>query len=201
MLAKVRLALWAVVGVVAIVGIWLALNPPSDRMNGTPSSELPVQAIGGPFTLTGSDGKPFASQRLAGRPYVIFFGYTHCPDVCPTTLARLTKLRSELGAGDRSFEIVFVTVDPNRDGPVEVGAYSGLFGTPVVGLTGSAVAIEKTKKLFGIYSENVGDGDNYTVNHTSTIFLMDDNGRFVSTISPEENDATALEKLRRVTGR
>lgn len=198
MLGKVRLILWALVGLAAAAGIVIALRPPAQQ--GLPGgADLPLQAIGGPFTLTGADGKPFGSAQLKGRPYVIFFGFTHCPDVCPTTLARLARLRSELAQGDRPFEILFVTVDPARDGPAEVGAYSGLFQTPIVGLTGSEEAIARVKKLFGIYSEKVGEGDNYTVNHTATVFLMDRDGAFVSTISPEENHATSLAKLRRLT--
>lgn len=198
MLGKVRLVLWALVVLAAVAGVIIALRQPAQQ--GVPGgADLPLQAIGGPFSLTGADGKPFGSAQLRGKPYVIFFGFTHCPDVCPTTLARLTRLRSELAQGDRPFEILFVTVDPARDGPAEVGAYSGLFQTPVIGLTGSEESIERVKKLFGIYSEKVGEGDNYTVNHTATVFLMDRDGAFVSTISPEENHATSLEKLGRLT--
>lgn len=200
MLGKIRILLWGLVAIAALASIWLVLNQ-AEPQPSTASSEMPMQAIGGPFTLTGADGKPFGSQQLVGKPYAIFFGFTHCPDVCPTTLSRLTKLRRELGKGDDAFRIVFVTVDPERDGPSEVGAYSGLFGTPVVGLTGSAAAIEQVKKQFGIFSEKVGGGDNYSVSHTATVFLMDGNGQFVSTISPEENDGVALDKVRRITAK
>lgn len=200
MLGKVRIALWVLVGVAAVVGVWLAMNPPAAQAPAA-SSQMPVQAIGGPFTLTGSDGKAFGSPQLAGKPYAIFFGFTHCPDVCPTTLSRLVKLRRELASGDDSFRIVFVTVDPERDGPTEVGAYAALFATPIVGLTGSKAAIEQVKTQFGIFSEKVGSGDNYSVNHTATVFLMDGNGQFVSTISPEENDGVALDKVRRLTNK
>lgn len=198
MLGKVRIALWGLVGVAALVGVWLAMNPPANQAPAA-SSQMPVQAIGGPFTLTGSDGKALGSQQLTGKPYVVFFGFTHCPDVCPTTLSRLVKLRRDLDAGDDSFRIVFVTVDPDRDGPAEVGAYSTLFGNRVIGLTGSPAAIQQVKKQFGIYSEKVGNGDSYTVNHTATVFLMGADGKFVSTISPEENDSVALQKLKRLT--
>lgn len=195
MLGKVRLVLWTLVALAAVGGIIIAMRAPTPSPQG---SEMAVQSIGGPFTLTGSDGKPFGSQQLAGRPYAIFFGFTHCPDVCPTTLARLAKLRRDLNKGDRPFEILFVTVDPERDGPAEVGAYSDLFDTPIIGLTGSIEAIEKVKRQFGVYSEKVGEGDVYTVNHTATVFLVDGQGHFVSTVSPEENDAIALKKLERL---
>ena len=100
-----------------------------------PATPRPVDAdarsaSAGPFTLVDSKGQPFASSKLAGRPYAIFFGFTHCPDVCPTTLARLVKLRRQLGRATTRFQIVFVTVDPERDGPAEVGSYAELFDTP-----------------------------------------------------------------------
>lgn len=199
MLGKVRALLWGLVAIAALASIWLVVNQ-AEPQPSTASSEMPMQAIGGPFTLIGADGKPFGSQQLAGKPYAIFFGFTHCPDVCPTTLSRLTKLRRDLGKGDDAFRIVFVTVDPERDGPSEVGAYSGLFGTPVIGLTGSTAAIEQVKKQFGIYSKKEGEGPNYSVMHTSTVFLIDDRGAFVSTLSPEEGDKVALEKVRRIVG-
>ena len=155
--------------------------------------------MGGPFTLTGSDGKPFSSSSLAGKPYVIFFGFTHCPDVCPTTLARMVKLRKQLQAGDRPFEILFVSVDPERDGPVEVGKYAELFDSPITGLTGSPAQIDQVKKQFGIFSQKVpGQDGNYSVDHTATVLLFDRQGKFVATIAPEEGDGPALEKLKRI---
>ena len=103
--------------------------------------------------------KPFASTRLAGKPFAIFFGFTHCPDVCPTTLARLTRLRRALGQGDEAFQIVFVSVDPERDGPAEVGAYAKLFDTPVIGLTGTPAQVDQVKKQYAVYSaQGAGQG-------------------------------------------
>ena len=200
MLGRVRLILWALVAIAAIVLLWLAVRPPSPPRGSAPN-EMPLASIGGPFNLTGSDGSPFSSSQLTGRPYAIFFGFTHCPDVCPTTLARLAKLRRQLGKGDAAFAILFVTVDPERDGPAEVGAYAGLFDTPVVGLTGSPAQIGQIKKSFGIYSAKAPQpGGGYSVDHTATVFLMDRSGKFLATLSPEENDAVALDKLKRVTG-
>ncbi len=146
----VRLILWGVVGLALVWLAYLALRPAPQPM---PVSEANgAVAIGGPFTLTGADGKPLSSAQL-GRPAAVFFGFTHCPDVCPTTIARLAKLRRQLGKGDDALAIVFITVDPERDGPKEVGVYSALFGTPVTGLTGTPAGIEAVKKQFGVYSE------------------------------------------------
>lgn len=200
MLGKLRIALWGAV-LVAAAGLAFLLLRPQAGVPEARVSELPLAAIGGPFTLVDGKGQPFASTRLAGRPFAIFFGFTRCPDVCPTTLARLAKLRRALGRGDAAFDIVFVTVDPERDGPAEVGAYAGLFATPVIGLTGSREQIERVKKQYAVASMKapLADGD-YSVDHTASIFLMDRNGQFVATIAPEESDAVALAKLKRIAG-
>lgn len=190
---RLRIVLWVLVGIAALGGIQLSLQRPSAN------SDASLSTIGGPFTLTAGDGKPFNSARLNGKPAAIFFGFTNCPDVCPTTLARLVKLRRQLG-GDDSMSIVFITVDPERDGPAEVGSYADLFNAPVIGLTGSVADIERVKKQFGAFSQKVDQpGGSYTVDHTASVFLMDKNGQFVATLSPEEGDPVALEKLKRLT--
>jgi protein SCO1/2 len=192
--------LWALVGLAAVGGIYVALNPPQPDMHASSGGGLPLDTIGGPFTLVGSDGQPFSSARLAGKPSAIFFGFTNCPDVCPTTLARLAKLRTQLGKGDDSFSIVFITVDPERDRPEDVGRYATLFNTPVVGLTGSPAQIDQVKKQFGIFSEKVPTpGGGYSVDHTATVFLLDRNGKFVATLATDEGNDVALDKLRRIT--
>jgi protein SCO1/2 len=195
-LARLRLLLWLVVGLVAlgtVVMIWR--QSAQDQV----VSQASLGTFGGPFTLTGTDGKPFASSRLNGTPAAIFFGFTHCPDVCPTTMARLTKLRRQLGKGDDAFSIVFISVDPERDTPAELANYMSLFDTPVIGLTGTTAEVEQVKKQFGIYSRKVEQpGGGYSVDHTAAVILLDKNGQFVATLSPEEGDAVALEKLERI---
>jgi len=190
---RVRWMLWILVGL-ALIGtiVLLVYRRPA------PVATTAVN-LGGPFTLVGGDGQPFDSRRLAGKPYAIFFGFTHCPDVCPTTLARLAGLRKQLGTGDGAFNIVFVSVDPERDGPKEVAAYSKAFGSQVIGLTGSPGQIDQVKKQFGIFSEKVPQGDSYTVDHSAAVLLFDSNGRFKATISAQEPDDAALDKLRLLT--
>ena len=192
-----RIVLWVLVGFALMAFAFLMLRPAPRPV--VQSEPFELSSIGGPFTLTGSDGKPFASSSLAGKPYAIFFGFTHCPDVCPTTLARMVRLRQQLDTGDRPFEIVFVTVDPQRDGPAEVGKYAELFDSPVTGLTGSPEQIEQVKKQFGIFSRQVPDGrGGYSVDHTATVLLFDRDGKFTATIAPEEEDSAALAKLKRI---
>ncbi|HET8534731.1 MAG TPA: SCO family protein [Sphingomicrobium sp.] len=108
------------------------------------------------------------------------------------------KLRRDAG-GDGAFNIVFVTVDPERDGQKEMGTYSKAFGAPIIGLTGSPQQIDQVKKEFGIFSEKVptGDGD-YTIDHTATVLLFDRDGKFVATIAPDEQDQPAIDKLKRM---
>ncbi len=199
MLGKLRFILWGLVLVAAAALAFLLTSPaqlPAPR-----ETQLPLASIGGPFTLAGADGRTFSSSQLAGKPFAIFFGFTHCPDVCPTTLARLSRLRRRSGKGDDSFAIVFVSVDPERDGPAEVGAYAKLFDTPVIGLTGSPAQVAQVKKQYAVFSAKAPQaGDDYSVDHTASVFVMDQAGKFVATIAPEESDAVALAKLKRVTG-
>jgi protein SCO1/2 len=194
---QIRIILWIAVAIALVAaGYVLTRKPEAAPRNG---DMLELSNFGGPFTLVGSDGQPFNSTKLNGKPYVLFFGFTHCPDVCPTTLARLVKLRQQLG-GERPFEILFVTVDPERDSPTEVGKYAELFNSPIIGLTGSPAQIEQMKKQFGVFSEKVEQpGGDYSVNHTSTVFLFDRTGKFGGTIATEEQDDAALAKLRRIS--
>ena len=192
---QARLIIWALCAVaLAAIGVFFITSKPDQA----PTRMVTSASFGGPFTLVGSNGQPFGSDQLKGKPYVLFFGFTHCPDTCPTTLARLVKLRRDAG-GDGAFDIVFVTVDPERDGPKEMATYSKAFGAPIIGLTGSAAQIDQVKKDFGIFSQKVatGDGD-YTVDHTATVLLFDRDGKFVATIAPDEQDQPAVDKLKRM---
>ncbi len=197
----VRILLWILVAAAAAGLVILTLRPKPEHQH--PASKgmemTAAQSVGGPFTLTGGDGRPFSSASLAGKPFVVFFGFTHCPDVCPTTLARLVKLRRQLGRDEDGLAILFVSVDPERDGPAEVGRYAGLFGGPVIGLTGSPAQIGQVKKQFGIFSEKVGSGPDYSVQHTTSVLLFDRRGKFAATIAPDEGDPAALAKLRNLT--
>jgi protein SCO1 len=189
-----RIILWLLVAVavLALAGLYLR------QATQAPKPAAVQVGYGGPFTLIDANGQPFASSKLAGRPYAMFFGFTNCPDVCPTTLARLVRLRRQMG-GDQVFQIVFISVDPERDGPAEVGRYTDLFDAPVVGLTGSTAQIAQVKKQYGISSEKSGAGETYSVDHTAAVLLFDKSAQFQSTIAPNESDQAAIAKLRRLT--
>lgn len=154
-------------------------------------------AIGGPFTLTAPDGTTVTEQTLAGQPFAIFFGFTRCPDVCPTSLARMARLREKLGRDGMKFGIVFVSVDVGRDKPADLGRYVGLFGTPILGLTGTQAQIDAIKRGYGVYSAKVPQpGGDYTIDHTAAIYLMDRQGGFANLINYDEPDDSALAKLK-----
>jgi protein SCO1/2 len=198
-LKQVRLLAWALVllAIVGIAGLWVVVQQRSQPE----ATTGPVKAsFGGPFTLIGADGKPFSSQALAGKPYAIYFGFTRCGDVCPTTLSRLVKLRRE-AANDQAMHIVFVTIDPKNDGPKEVGQYASLFNAPIVGLTGSPTQIDQVKRQYGIYAEPVPHAAmGQSIAHTSTILLFDRSGKFAGTVSKDESDSSAVATLRQLIG-
>lgn len=200
----VRKLLWLMAAVAALLGglLYLGLEKSGAKKPAPAAAALP---FGGPFELTRSDGAILTDKTLAGRPYAIFFGFTRCPDVCPTTLSRLALLRKKLGTDGDKFDIVFVSVDPERDKPADIGAYTELFGTPIIAATGTEAQLAQIRKGFGVYVKKVPldpakpDGD-YTVDHTAGIFLMDAQGRLSSIIDHHEAEATALDKLRMLVG-
>jgi protein SCO1/2 len=200
MLKQLRLLAWALV-VLAILGIAALWIVTQERAQAPEATAGPVKAsFGGPFTLVGSDGKPFSSQALAGKPYAIYFGFTRCGDVCPTTLSRLVKLRREV-ANDQALHIVFVTIDPKNDGPKEVGQYATLFNAPIIGLTGSQAQIDQMKRQYGIYAEPVPHAAmGQSIAHASTVLLFDRSGKFAGTISKDEPDSSAVATLKQLIG-
>jgi protein SCO1/2 len=188
---NLRVLLWALVALALLGAAALVLIPRQSQQNAVARSNF-----GGPFTLVGGDGRPFSSQALEGKPYAIYFGFTRCGDVCPTTLSRLVKLRKE-AASEQALNIVFVTIDPAHDGPKEVGQYAELFGSPIIGLTGTQSQIDQVKKQYGIFAEPTPHAAmGKEMQHTATVLLFDRAGKFVATIAPDETDASALAKLK-----
>lgn len=153
----------------------------------------PSVTIGGPFTLTNQDGQRVNQSILTGKWTAVFFGYTYCPDVCPLTLQSLARTKAALGKDADKLQIVFITVDPERDSPANMKAYlaSGGFPKGVIGLTGSSEEIKSVEKAYRVTASKSGDGDNYTYNHTAVIFLMNPKGQFdsplMSDITPQQS--------------
>jgi protein SCO1/2 len=197
-LKRVRLLLWLLVGVtiIATAALWLI---PREQTHSPVAAAGPVRgSFGGPFTLVGGDGKPFSGQALAGKPYALYFGFTRCGDVCPTTLSRLARLRRE-AANDQALHIVFITIDPAHDGPKEVGQYASLFNAPIIGLTGTQPQIDQVKKQCGIYAQpSAHPMAGKEMMHTAIVLLFDRGGNLAGTISADEPDSEALAKIKKL---
>lgn len=155
-------------------------------------------AIGGPFRLTDQDGRAVSDQDLKGRPYLIFFGFTHCPDVCPTALFDISEVMRSLGPDADKTAALFISVDPERDTPAVLKDYLSSFDPHVRGLTGDAASLAGVFKAFRVYYKKVPlDGGDYTMDHTALVYLMDKDGRFVAPFSlkrPPEASAADLRK-------
>lgn len=190
-LRNFRIVLWVLVAVAAIGATALYVFRPPQR---------PLGVTGQEFALASTQGGTFTQNDLRGTPSLIFFGYTFCPDVCPTTLAETTAWREQLGLTPEELRIIFVTVDPERDTPEMVKAYVEGFDPNVIGLVGSEEETEKAKAAFGVFSEKSGDVESefYLVDHTALTFLIDGDGTFEGTIAYEEASDTALAKIERL---
>ncbi|PHP67808.1 hypothetical protein CSC94_07680 [Zhengella mangrovi] len=156
--------------------------------------------FGGPFTLTDMYGNEITEKALRGQPVAIYFGFTHCPEVCPTTLYELNGWLSKLGPEGRNIKAFFFTVDPERDSPEMLKDYITNVTDRVVGISGDPAEIAKVIKDYKIYAKKVptDDGKDYTMDHTASVLLLNANGGFEGTIAYGENPDTAMAKLRRL---
>jgi protein SCO1 len=195
---RIRIALWTAVALLLVaVGLAYVLRPDAARISAT----LPLSArIGGPFELTTHEGKRLSSPELEGKPFAVFFGFTHCPDVCPATLLELTNLIERLGPDADRMRFLFVTVDPERDTPELLKLYLSNFDPRIVGLTGTPAEIASVAKAYGAIYQKVATKNGYTYNHTVEVYLMGRDARRVSTLNSKEPEDVQLKKLRRLIG-
>ena len=154
--------------------------------------------IGGPFKLTDQNGKEITERDLKGHPSLVFFGFTHCPEVCPTTLFDISEVLNKLGPDAAKVNAVFITVDPERDTPPVLKDYLASFNPRVVGVGGDAQELAKVAKEYRVYYKKVPtkDGD-YTMDHTAIVYLMDKNGQFVAPFSLKRRPEDAAAELRK----
>jgi protein SCO1 len=196
MLKRVRIVIWATVVVLAGV---VALTVAGVRVPGLGQRPLPLAAsVGGPFELASTQGGLVSDRDLKGKPYAIFFGYTFCPDVCPTTLLDLTNAIKELGPDADRMRYVFVSVDPARDTIEQLKLYLSSFDPRIIGATGSDVQVAEIARAFRVYFEKVPGKEGYTINHTASTFLMDGGGHFHGTLSFEDKPEVIVGKLKRL---
>ncbi|MGJ4882654.1 MULTISPECIES: SCO family protein [unclassified Bradyrhizobium] len=155
-------------------------------------------AIGGPFQLTDQSGAVVTEKSLEGRPTLIFFGFTHCPDVCPTSLFEISEVLRAMGKDADSVNAYFVSVDPERDNPAAMKDYLSSFDPHLKGLTGDPEVLAKVLTEYRVYAKKVPlkDGD-YTMDHTALVYLMDRNGRFVAPFNLKRTPEEAAADLKK----
>lgn len=178
------------VGLVVIFSAILILTD-----NATSPVSPTIASVGGPFQLEDQNGKPFSDKDMKGRPYLVFFGYTHCPDICPTTLFDMSQVLGKLGPDADRVGALFITVDPDRDTPQVLKEYLSNFDPHLRGLTGDQAAINAATRAYRVYAKKVPlkDGD-YTMDHTALVYLMDKDGHFVAPFNMQRTaDAEAAE--------
>jgi len=163
---------------------------PGGAIFGQTGGGAAAPAVGGAFTLVTGDGQSVSDRDLRGRYLLVFFGYTGCPDICPTTLAKIARVLALLSRGGPAVRAVFITVDPARDTPALISAYTKLFGQNILGLTGSEAAIARAEAAYHVYvgPRNPQTG---TIVHSALIYLMGPDGRFV-TVFPDNEPAGAM---------
>jgi len=190
------LSLALVVALAAGVLLWRA----SDNLPGLGSVVGEgTPAIGAPFTLTDQDGHKRSSHDFAGRYMLIYFGYTYCPDVCPTTLTLMADALGKMGPKASRVVPVFITVDPERDTPEQLALYLSSFDPHITGLSGTLENIAAVMTRYRVYARKVPlDGGGYTMDHTAAIYMMNGKGQFTGIMNYQESDASAREKLRRL---
>jgi protein SCO1/2 len=200
LMKKVRYILWAAVAVLAGIIGWLTLEMSAKR------NEMVEGPFGVPFELTDYNGETITEQAFREKPSMLFFGFTFCPDVCPTTLFEMDGWLKEIDPDGTKLNAFLVTVDPERDTPQILKTYVTSVNERVMGITGEPAKVNEMVKGFRVYSKKVPldekdpNGD-YTMDHSASIFLLDSKGRFAGTIAYEEDRDVALTKLKNLMAR
>jgi protein SCO1/2 len=197
---RTAIALAAGLAVIAAIGLAAIYAVVTDRMPvATPIAATSSNAAGGPFALVDGSGATVTDQTFRGKWELVFFGYTYCPDLCPTTLGTIADALTELGPLASEIQPLFITVDPQRDTPDIVGAYVKNFDPRIVGLTGSAEAIAAVAAEYKVYYavHKTGDGPNdYLMDHSGFVYLMNPEGKFARVLSGDTSGKAMADKLR-----
>ncbi len=184
---------------VLVAGVLIAIAF-RDGAKGVAGSPL-AGVIGGKFSLIDQNGKPFTDADLKGKWQLVFFGYTHCPDVCPTALNDLSLALDQLGDKKSQIGIVYISVDPERDTPDVLKSYVESFGGPIVALTGTADAVKQAAQDYKVYYAKHPRADGgYDMDHSALIYVIDPQGRFTATFTPDESEETIVARLQKLLG-
>jgi protein SCO1/2 len=192
---KTPRALWLGLAAVALVlaGLAFGLGP---LLGGKPGAGASSAGVGGPFRLESGGGRIVTDADVRGAPYLVFFGYTHCPDVCPTTLFQISEVLRALGP-EAKIKALFVTVDPERDTPELMQRYAESFDPRILGLSGDRAAIDQVIRAFRVYARKApGAHGDYTMDHSAVIYLMDRDGKFLRAFNLERPPEQAAAELR-----
>ncbi|GAC1340818.1 MAG: SCO family protein [Acetobacteraceae bacterium] len=179
--------------ILAPVGVGVAGIATAALIGLQPSQTVP---IGGPFELVDGNGKTVTERDFRGKWLLVYFGYTHCPDACPTALQDMANALDQLGDKKRQVAILFITVDPERDTPAVMKDYVSAFEAPIVALGGSVEQVAQAAKAYRVYFKKHQTKDGYDMDHTSIIYVMDKQGRFVANFTHETAPAQIAAKLR-----
>ncbi len=190
---------WVAVAAILVIAIGFAVQmgfgakKAADPVASTPAN------IGGPFSLTNTRGEKVTEADFLGKPMLVYFGYSYCPDVCPYALQIMASALDTLGPGKGRITPVFISVDPKRDTPESLAQYvsSSSFPDGLVGLTGTADEVAAAAKAYAVYYKKVGEGDDYIMDHTSAIFLMDKEGKYVAVFTHTSSVDEIAKCLRR----
>ena len=192
---RVRIAVWVMVFILAGALGWLTLG-----ITRGPDTTAAQGPFGVPFTLVSQNGQPITEKALRGRPSVVFFGYTHCPDVCPTTLFEMNDWLQKVDPDGSRLGAYFVTVDPERDTPQIMNEYVSNVSKRITGISGPPDQVLDMVRGFRVYAKKVPTDEknpagDYTMDHTASVFLLDGSGRFAGTIAYQEDPDIAVKKL------
>jgi cytochrome oxidase Cu insertion factor (SCO1/SenC/PrrC family) len=207
-----RLIRWSATGLVVLAAaawavVWAAQANPGSRAAAlvqlvsehldAPPGSAALAGIGGPFSLVNAQGQPVTDATYRGRWMLVYFGYAYCPDICPTTLQTISTVLDELGAKAAKIAPLFITVDPARDTPAAIGQYVGLFDSRLIGLTGTAEQVANAETAYHVYSRRAGDrgANDYTIDHSSFVYLMGPDGKLKLLFPAETNEADMVEKI------
>jgi protein SCO1/2 len=195
-LKLVRLTSWGAIAVITAALLYVLLSP-RDAEQGTG-----VATIGGPFRLAAHDDRSISNEDLRGKPYALFFGFTHCPDICPTSMLEITNDLNALGNAGKDFRVFFVTVDPARDTAALLKDYLSSFDPRLIGLIPKDEnELASIARAYRAIYRKVDTPSGYTMDHTASIYLMDGKGQFFGTLDSRETPETRQAKLRRLLAR
>jgi protein SCO1/2 len=156
--------------------------------------------VGGPFELVDASGRAVSDQTFRGRWLLVFFGFTACPDVCPTALADMHAVLEALGEDASRVQPLFISVDAQRDRPERLAAYTRAFDARILGLTGTPQQIERAARAYGVYQRRVAQGGGYTFDHSAVLYLMDPEGRYAAHFPPRTPPVEIAAALRARVG-